>query len=179
MFRRNRTAPNFFAKFTVVDNGFHRDQVNHADERFFAAHRELNWHCVVVEPLFHALDDSFRIRAESIHLVDESDSRHVVALHLSIHGQRLALHTPGGTQDQDGTIENSQAAFDFDREVNVSWRVDDVNRVIVLVDTCDRRSDRNAAPFFDGVKVHRRAAVTASNFAHLVNASAVEQHPFG
>ncbi len=46
-------------------------------------------------------DDLVRIGAGAVHLVDERQPRHVVALHLAVDGQRLRLHAAHGAEHQD------------------------------------------------------------------------------
>ena len=58
----------------------------------------------------------------------------------------------------------------------MTWRVDDVNGMLVPVDASHRRSDCDAASFLDRIEIHERTAVASADFTHFVNATAVVQH---
>ncbi len=76
------------------------------------------------------LDDAERVGAGAVHLVDERQARHVVALHLAVDGHRLRLHAADRAEHQDGAVEHAEAALDFDGEVDVARGVDQVDRVV-------------------------------------------------
>lgn len=100
---------------------------------------------IQTELFLQLLDDTIRIGALAVELVDETDTRNSVTLHLTVNGNGLTLntltnslqeegHTTDTTEDEDGAIEDTEGSFDFDGEIDVSWSIDDVD-VVVLPST--------------------------------------------
>ena len=81
--------------------------------------------------IFDLLDYAIEIRANAIELVDEDDTRYFGLVGVAPVRLRLWLDATGAAEYADAAIEHLQGAIDFNREVDVSWRVDDVQR-------CDR-----------------------------------------
>ena len=81
-------------------------------------------HCIrtASQPSFSrtCCDDALRIGAGAVHLVDERQPRHVIALHLAVDGHRLRLHAADGAEHQDRAVEHAEAALDFDGEIDVA-----------------------------------------------------------
>ena len=86
---------------------------------------------MVAELLLEHVRDALVVGARVVHLVDERDARHAVALHLPVDGDRLALHALARVEHQDRAVEHAQRALDLDREVDVAGRVDDVDVVVL------------------------------------------------
>jgi hypothetical protein len=76
------------------------------------------------------VEGAFEVRADAIHLVDEADARHAVLVGLTPDGFRLRLDAGDRVEHRDRAVEHAQRPFDFCREVDVAWRVDDVDPVI-------------------------------------------------
>src|SRR5262249_45148428 len=94
-----------------------------------------------------------------------------VLVGLAPDGLGLRLHAADSAQHEHGAVEHAQATLDFDREVYVSRRVDDVEAVLrerqihALPETRGRRGrDRDAALLLLLHPVHRRGALV-----HLAN----------
>ena len=104
----------------VEVDGLHRDQVDHALEVVFLADRPLHQHGVAAHLFADLGHDLLGVGAGAVHLVDERQPRHVIALHLAIDGQRLRLHAADAAQHQDRAVEHAQAALDLDGEVDVA-----------------------------------------------------------
>src|SRR5206468_8304094 len=68
--------------------------------------------------------------ADAVHLVDERDARHAVPVGLAPDGLGLRLDAADATEHRDRAVEDAQAAFDLDGEVDVARRVDDVDAVV-------------------------------------------------
>ena len=68
-----------------------------------------------------ALARADRENSSPIHLVDEGDPRDIVPTHLPVYRSRLTLHPCHGTEHQDSTVENTQCAFHFNSEVDVTY----------------------------------------------------------
>jgi hypothetical protein len=91
------------------------------------------------------------------------------------------LHAANRTQYCYRAIENAQAAFDLDREIDVSGCVDDVDAVLVVLavhalpEACRRsRRYRNAAFLLLLHPVHDGGAVM--DLAHFVGDACVKEH---
>jgi hypothetical protein len=133
---------------TVVAGEGHRlhgDKVDDALELVLESDRQLDQHRIVTELFTQLILDTQRVGAGSITLVHKCDARHPVTPHLTVDGERLTLHTGHGTQHQDSAVENAEGALDFDGEVNVPWRVDDVDVVVVPRAVGRRALDGDAA----------------------------------
>ena len=76
---------------------------------------QLHQHRVVLELLAELLLHAERVRAGPVALVDERDARHLVAPHLAVDGERLALHAGDGAEHQDRAVEDAQRPLDLDR----------------------------------------------------------------
>ena len=122
-------AADLFAVVAVEVNGLHRDRSITPSKLSSLP----IGHCIrigVAVQLFLAPAATTRcgFGAGAVHLVDERQPRHVIALHLAIDGHRLRLHAADGAKHEDRPIEHAEAAFDFDGEIDVARRVDQVDR---------------------------------------------------
>src|ERR1700722_13830650 len=70
-------------RFLEPDNHFLFDEIDNADKMLFAAERKLERNGVGTEALANCADDVVKIRAGSVHLVDETDARHAVLVRLT------------------------------------------------------------------------------------------------
>ena len=75
-------------------------------------------------------DDLVEVRAGAVHLVDERNTRHAVLVGLTPDGFRLRLHAADGAEHEHRAIEHAQRTLDFDREVDVAGRIDDVEAML-------------------------------------------------
>ena len=66
------------------------------------------------------------VGADLVHLVDEHDARNVVLVGLAPDGLGLRLDALVAVEHADGAVEHAQRTLDFDGEVDVAGRVDDV-----------------------------------------------------
>ena len=84
-----------------------------------------------LKPIAHGLQNLFKVGSYAVHLVNETEPRNLVVIGLTPNRFTLSLNTFNRTENDNGTVENSQTAFHFRREINVPGRVDDVDRVII------------------------------------------------
>ena len=116
-------------------------------------------HCMRIGVAVHLFadlgDDALGIGAGAVHLVDERQPRHVIALHLAIDGERLRLHAADGAEHQHRPVQNAEAALDLDGEIDVARRVDQVDRVVFPLDGGGGAGDGDAAFAFEIHIVHR------------------------
>src|SRR5204862_2522052 len=105
----------------------------------------------------------------------------VIFVGLTPDGLRLRLHASDGVKDGDRAVEDAQAALDFDGEVNVTRRVDDVDAVFFIVASPEAgrggRRDRDAALLFLLHPVHDGGAFV--HLADLVRNARVIKNTFG
>ena len=130
------------------------------------------------------LDAAQEVGAGAVHLVDERDARHLVAVHLAPHRLGLRLHAGDRAEHCDGAVEHAQAPLHFDREVDVARGVDDVDAMLgevvlhPLPEAGGRRGgDRDAALLLLLHVVHDRSAVV--HLADLVRDAGVEKDALG
>ena len=166
-----------FAEVVVVDLRLHVDQVDDPLEGVFLADRELNADGTRAEALAHHLDRIVEVGAVDVHLVDIRDAGNFVFVRLAPDRFRLRLHAALRAEGGDGAVQNAQRALDFDGEVDVPRRVDDVDAVAFPGAGGCGGSDRNAALLFLDHPVHRRGALV--HFAEFVRFAGVEENALG
>ncbi len=66
------------------------------------------------------------VGAALIHFIGEDDARDVVLVALAPDGFGLRLDALVRVENADSPVKHAQRTLDFDREVDVAWRVDDV-----------------------------------------------------
>ena len=96
---------------------------------------------------------------------------------LTPHGFGLRFDAGDGIEQADSAVEHAHGTFDFDREIDVARRVDDVDAVIVPEAGRRSRRDRDAAFLFLFHLIHRRGAFM--HFADFVGFTGVIQNAFG
>src|SRR5690606_3919074 len=111
----------------IPDDGFHKQQIDHAAELIFAAEVNLNRYRIGFQTIFKLLYDFKEISTGTVHLVDEYHTRNFIFVGLTPHGLGLRLHTGRTTQHHHSTIQYTQRAFNFNGEVDVPRGIDDVN----------------------------------------------------
>src|SRR5262249_49940731 len=107
---------------------------------------------------------------------DEREARNVVPLHLAVDGHRLRLNATHRAKHENGAIEDAETALHFDGEVDVTRRVDQVNRMAIPLQTGRGAGDRDAALFFELHEVHRGAIAAAAYVFNLVDTAGVKQN---
>ncbi|KCB28214.1 hypothetical protein L543_2719 [Bordetella hinzii L60] len=108
----------------------------------------------LVEQFERGVDDKVRARAGTVDLVDHDNG-------LEAQGQRLAGHEDGlrhrafhRVDQQQHAIDHGQHALDLAAEVGVSRGVDDVDVGALVLDGAILGQNRDAAFFFQVVRVH-------------------------
>ena len=95
------------AEVVLVDDGAHLDEVDDAAEVLLLAERQLHRQRPGAEAVDHGLHGGEEVRAGSVHLVDEGDSRHAVAIGLAPDRLRLRLDPRDGVEDGDRAVEHT------------------------------------------------------------------------
>lgn len=132
-------------------------------------------HGIATELVAKLPDHGIRIRARPVHLVDESDTGHVVTLHLAVDRDRLRLDTSHGTQNEHGTIEHAKAPLNLDGEINVARRIDQVDSVSLPLDRSGGTGDGDPSLLFQIHVVH--CGAFAADFLDTMNSPGVEKDP--
>ena len=172
----NLLFADILAVVTIEVECLHRHQVDDTFEIVLEADRQLHHDRIMSELVAKLAADLEGIGARTVELVDESDARDLVPLHLAIHRHRLRLHAGDTTEDQDRTVEHAKRSLDLDCEVDVAGRIDDVDLMIVPHAVGRSGGDRDAALALEFHRVHCRADfVLAADFVDRVNLSRIEE----
>ncbi len=162
----------------------HLDQIDDALELLFRADRDLDRYRIALQPRLDVVVRLEEFGALTVHLVDERQPRHFVLVRLTPDGLRLRLHAGDRVVHHAGTVEHAHRALDFDREVDVARRVDDVDSMLGMVvlhplPEAGRRGrrDRYAALALLLHPVHDGRAVV--DLADLVRHAGVEKDALG
>src|SRR5690606_16183899 len=121
------------------------NEVDNTLELALGTDRQLNRHRLRAETVDDVLQAAEEVRADLIHLVGEDDAWHPVLVALAPDGLRLRLDALIAVEHHNGAVEHAQRAFDFDREVDVARRVDDVQTLVVPESGGRGRRNRDAA----------------------------------
>mmetsp|Transcript_19776 Transcript_19776/g.55772 ORF Transcript_19776/g.55772 Transcript_19776/m.55772 type:complete len:371 (-) Transcript_19776:3-1115(-) len=161
-----------------------RDHVAHAHEAVLLANGDLDGLHGEAQLLADLLEHQEGVGPIPVELVDEDHSRDLVALHLSVHRDGLALHAADAAADHDGAVEHAQGSLDLDGEVDVAWGVDEIEVVIGVLRlpraVGRRRGDGDALLPLELHVIHLRPnAVLASHLVDLLDAASVEEDPLG
>src|ERR1700694_2347177 len=160
-----------------VHVGLSAEQVDVSNEAGFGADRQLNRHRARAEARADRVQRPVEVRPDTVHLVDESDAGHAVAIGLAPDGLGLGLDSGHGVENGHRAIQHAQAPLDFDREVHVSGCVYDVDRVVAPVGRRRGRRDCDPALLLLDHPVHGRGPFV--NLAHLVDAARIKEDPLG
>ena len=167
----------------VPDHGLHLHQVDHADEIFLGADRNLDRHRVGLQSRLHLLVHAEVVRTGTIHLVDERETRHSVFVGLTPHRFGLRLHAAYSAIHHASAVEHAHRTFNLNGEVDVTRGINNVDAMLGVIRghatpvTGRRgRSNGNTALLFLLHPVHGGGAVM--HFANLVIDAGVEQHTF-
>ena len=176
-FCRNFLYDRFFTRVRREVPGSFLDQVDHARKVGLCADGDLDREGPSIESLFDHVDRSPVIGAHPVELIDKADTRHPIVVGLAPDGLRLGLHAMDGIEDNDASIQDAQAALDFDCEVHMAGGVDDVDAVVgPIAGRCGGRDGYTTLAFLDH-PVHDGG--TFMHFADLVGATGIEKHALG
>src|SRR5471032_2647268 len=155
----------------MPDQRLHPDDIDDALEFRFHTDRPGDDHRAVAQPVDHHVYAALKIRAGAIHLVDEADARHVILVGLAPHGFGLGLHAGDGVEHGDSAVQHAHGALDFNGEVDMTGRVDDVDPVFFPVAGRRGRRDGDVALLFLFHEIHGGGAVM--DFANLMRLAGV------
>jgi hypothetical protein len=165
------------AQVVGVDDRLHAHQVDHALEVRLGADGKLEADGVGAESGSDAGHRCIEIGADAVHLVDEADPGHVVAIGLPPDGLRLGLNAGDGIEDGHRAVEDAQAALHLHCEVHVPGRIDYVDSIAAPFRSRRRRGDGDPAFLLLDHPVHGRGALV--HLPHLVDAARIEEDALG
>jgi len=165
------------AEIVRVDDRLLRDQVDVALERALRPDRQLDRDRARAQARSNRPKRAVEVRPDPVHLVDEGDARHAVAVGLAPDRFGLRFHTRDGIEHRHRAVQHTKRPLDFHREVHVPGCVYDVDRVLAPVGGRCRRRDRDPPLLLLDHPVHGRRPFV--DLAHLVDAPCIEKDAFG
>ena len=175
--RRNAVSSHDFPVLTIKVNRLHSNQIDHAFKLIFLTDWDLHWDRIAAELFLELLDNSHKICAGAIHLIDERQTRNFVTLHLTVDRHRLTLYATHGTEHKNGAIEHAQAAFHLDGKIHVAGRVDQVDVAVAPFHTGGSAGNGDAAFAFQIHVIHGGTVAAALDFLNAMDASGVKENP--
>ena len=143
----------------------------------FLADRQLYNHRYRAKTIFNHRHAVKEIRADTVHLVDETNTRHSVFISLPPYCFRLRFNTGNAVKHRYRAVEDAQRTLDFDGKIDVARGVDNVDAVVAPTGRGRRRRDRNATLLFLFHPIHRRGAVV--HLANFVGTACVIKNALG
>ena len=165
----------------VPEDGFHADEVHDALELLFSTdgHGDDTGSCT--EDVFHLTNYFKEVCAGAVHLVDVTDTRHIVFVCLTPNGLRLRFHTTDCTVGSHGTVKHTKRTFHLSGEVHVSRSINQIELILISVPSPVGGScsggDGDTAFLFLRHPVHGCATVV--HFTNFVSFTGVEEDTFG
>ena len=130
-FRRNVTQHELGAEgFILPDDRPHFHQIDDAGEFRLAADRKLQHHRNRAKPILEHSNAAEKVRTDAVHLVDETDARHMVAVSLPPDRLGLRFDAADTVKYGNGPVQDTEGPLDFDREINVAGSIDDVDSMV-------------------------------------------------
>lgn len=86
-----------------------------------------------LEGLEQVLGVELQLEESTVHLVHEQDGLDALADGLSQHGLGLHAHARDAVDDDERAVGDTQRGRDLGREVDVAWRVDEVDQEVTIV----------------------------------------------
>ena len=167
----------FSTQIIEIDVCFSGDYVNDTFESIFFTDRKNNGECVSVKPFPHHLNSVVIVSTVDIHFVYVCDSRNFIFVRLTPYRFTLGFNAALCTESSNRTVEYTEGTFNFNGEVNVARRIDDVETVTFPYASRSSGRDGNTTFLFLRHPVHNRR--TFVRITDLVGFTRVEQDTFG
>jgi len=161
-------------RLVVVKIALHRNEIDRPAKLSFPPNRNLNGHGIGTQPIDNRLNTGIKVRANSIHLIHESDTRDFVLISLTPDSFRLRLDTLNGVKSGDRTIQHTQGPLDLDRKVYVTRRIDNIDTVFTPETRRSSSRDRNTTLTLLLHPIHGGGALM--NLAHLMRHSRIVEN---
>ena len=159
----------------------HLDQIDHTAEVVFRADRQMYGQGTSAEALLDHVHAAQEARAAAVHFVYVADTRNLIVVCETPVRLRLGLHTRHAVEHHHRAVEHAQGTVHFDREVDVSRGVDDVDLFLTPERGHSGGLNRDAALLFLLHVVRRRRGLQILRFVnvdHRVLAPRVVQDAF-
>jgi len=117
------------------------------------------------------------IRAYPVKLVDKRNAGNFILVGLVPDCFRLRFHATYTAKDSDHAIKHPERTLNFDGEINMSWRIDELDFMIFPVERCHCRSYCDAPFLFLGQVVHNGGAFV--DFSNPVCFTGIIEDAFG
>ena len=134
-------------------------------------------HRLGAQSLTHRRQRPPEIRARPIQLVDEKQRRQLKPGALPPDGLGLRLYPAHPIQHDHAAVQHPHRALDFDGEIHVTRRVDQLNPVLAPGQLGHGGGDGDAVFLLLGQVIHMRRAFV--DLADFVGGTSVIQHPLG
>ena len=158
-------------------------QIDETDQARFNADRQIENRWGRAETIDDRLYAEFEIRAGAVELVDEAHPRHFIFVSLAPNGFGLRLNAGNAIETGNRAIEHTQRTLNFNGEVNMAWRINDIDPVlgtlaVIGIPETGRRSRGNGnTPLLLLLHpVHRRRAIM--HFADFIGLAGIIQDTF-
>jgi hypothetical protein len=146
----------------------------------FQSNGNLHGHRIVAQLFFELPDHAKRIGTAAVALVDKGDAGYLVALHLLIDGDGLALDPANRAENQDGAVQHTQASLHLNGKVHMARRIDDIDLVFFPLAVSGGRGNGDPAFLLKLHGVHGRAyPVLPLDVVDGVDPVRIKQDPLG
>ena len=159
-----------------INDCFHLQQIDNTFEFGFGTNRQLQSQRGGTETVFNHIQATIEVCADTIHLVAETNTGNAVFVSLTPNGFGLRFNTGNGVEYGNRTVEHAQGTFNFNREVNVARRINDIDAVSFPETGSCRGSNGNTAFLFLFHPVH--GGSTVMGFADFVVYTGIIQNTF-
>ena len=161
----------------MPEYGLHRNKVNDSLEALLGPDGNLDRKRGRTQHVVHLAHHLKEVCAGAVHLVDISDTGHIVLVGLTPYGLRLGFYAAHGAESSHGAVKHTERTLHFHSEVNVSRSVDKVDFELVVLVFPERRgcggSDCDSALLLLLHPVHGGSAVM--HLADLVGKTGIEE----
>ena len=161
------------SEVVIINIGVHFNQVDNALKICFSADRKLNRNSVALKSVLHHMNYIVEICAHNVHLIYISHSGYMIVVSLTPNGFRLRLNTALCAENGYGTVKYAKRTLNFNRKVNVSGGVDNIDTVLFPERGSSGGGDGDTSLLLLLHPVHRGSALVG--FTKLVVDTRVEQ----
>ncbi len=170
------------ANGAVPGQSLHFNKIDNAFELIFSADWQLNWKSDCAKTRANHFYATVEIGTNLVHLIDEDHTWNMVLLSLTPNSFSLRLYASIRIEKSDCAVENAERTLNFDGEVNVARRVDDVEATLLAILTLPERgrcSRGNRDTTFLLLLHPVHGGSTVMGFTNLVVLTGIEQDTLG
>ncbi|MBA7703344.1 hypothetical protein ES703_112129 [subsurface metagenome] len=130
-----------------------------------------------MQSLLNHRQSAVKISTDSIHLIDEANSRYIISISLSPHRLRLSLNPSHSIENHYPPIQYSKAALYFSSKIHMPWGINNIDTVVLPITGSSRRHNSNTALLFLLHPIHHCCSFIHST--NLIGTASIIQHPLG